>query len=65
MSPSNMRSVVTELPRKSDATADGGAPRPMSRQEGGDSHGHEMHPQKLVRLVGCRDPNAGKHEQAA
>jgi hypothetical protein len=37
----------------------------MSQQDAGDCHGHEMHPQKLVQLVGCHDPNAGKHEEAA
>jgi hypothetical protein len=26
----------------------------MSHQNSGD-HGHEMHPQQLVRLVGCHD----------
>jgi hypothetical protein len=36
----------------------------MSQQDAGDRHGHEMHPQKLVRLVGCHDPHAGKHEDA-
>jgi hypothetical protein len=28
--------------------------RPMSHQNSGD-HGHEMHPQQFVRLVGCHD----------
>ncbi len=64
MIPSNVGSVPAELPRKRDAIADCGAHGPMSQQHGGDSHGHEMHPQKLVQLVGCRDPNAGKHEAA-
>jgi hypothetical protein len=64
MIPSTMRPVPAKLPRKKDVIADGGAYRPMSQQDGG-SHGHEMHPQKLVRLVGCHDPNAGKHEEAA
>jgi len=35
---------------------------PMSQQDAAGSHGHEMHPQKFVRLVGCHDLNAGKHE---
>jgi hypothetical protein len=64
MIPSNTRPASAELLRK-DVIADGGAHRPMSQQDGGDSHGHEMHPQKLVRLVGCHDPHAGKHEEAA
>jgi hypothetical protein len=58
MIPSSMRSMSAESPRKRDAIADGGAPRPMSQQDAGDCHGHEMHPQKLVQLVGCHDPNA-------
>jgi hypothetical protein len=65
MNPSNMRSTPNEFPRKRDVIADGGAHRPMSQQDSGDCHGHEMHPQELVRLVGCHDPNAGKHDEAA
>ena len=65
MIPSNTRSVFQDLPRKSDAFAGVGADHPMSQQDAGDCHGHEMHPQKLVQLVGCHDPNAGKHEEAA
>jgi hypothetical protein len=64
MIPSDMRPARAEFPRQTDAVADGASPRPMSQQGSGD-HGHEMHPQKLVRLVGCHDPNAGKHDEAA
>ena len=31
---------------------------PMSLQNTSDSGSYELHPQKLVRLVGCRDLNA-------
>jgi hypothetical protein len=31
--------------------------RPMSHQNSGD-HGHEMHPQQFVRLIGCHDAHA-------
>jgi hypothetical protein len=62
MIPSKMRPVSPEPPQQTDLIADGGAQSPMSQQDVGDSHGHEMHPQKLVRLVGCHDPHAGKHE---
>ena len=31
--------------------------RPMSHQNSGD-HGHEMHPQQFVRLVGCHEVHA-------
>jgi hypothetical protein len=57
---SNMGSVPAELPQKKDTIADGQGP--MSQQEG--SHGYEMYPQKFVRLVGCHDLNAAKHEAA-
>jgi hypothetical protein len=46
-----------------DAHADGGAQAPMSQQDDG-FHGHEMHPQKFVRLIGCHDPEAAKHQAA-
>jgi len=42
--------------------ADRGALGPMSQQRADDPYGHEMHPQKLVQLVGCHHPHAGKHE---
>jgi hypothetical protein len=34
----------------------------MSQQDVADAHGHEMHPQKFVRLVGCHESNPGKPE---
>jgi hypothetical protein len=60
----NVDSVPAEFLHKRDVIADCGARGPMSQQHAGDSHGHEMHPQQLVQLVGCHDPNAGKHEGA-
>src|ERR1043166_4014392 len=35
---------------------------PMTQQQVGDCHGHEMHPQKFLRLVGCHEPGAEKRE---
>jgi hypothetical protein len=64
MIPSNVGSASAELPQKEDGVADRGAHGPMSQQHADDSHGHEMHPQKLVQLVGCHDPNAVKREEA-
>jgi hypothetical protein len=58
MNPSSTRSMPAESPRKKDVIGDGGAPGPMPQQNAGDSHGHDMHPQKLVQLVGCHDPHA-------
>jgi hypothetical protein len=56
-----MGAVPAELPQKRVATADGNQ-GPMSQQDAAESHSHEMHPQKFVRLVGCHDLSAGKHE---
>ena len=50
--------MPAESPRKKDVIGDGGVPGPMPQQDAGDCHGHEMHPQKLVQLVGCHDPHA-------
>jgi hypothetical protein len=62
---SNMGVVPADLPQKRrDVIADCGAQGPMSQQDAADSHGHEMHPQKFVRLVGCHESNAGRHEIA-
>ena len=58
MIPSRMPAMSAESPRKRDVIAEGGAPGPMPQQVAGDCHGHEMHPQKLMQLVGCHDPNA-------
>jgi hypothetical protein len=35
---------------------------PMTQQDAGNSHGRDMHPQKLVRLVGCHDVNPRKDD---
>jgi hypothetical protein len=61
---SHMGDVPAELAQKRVETTDCGAQGPMSQQDAAGSHGHEMHPQKFVRLVGCHDLNAGKHEAA-
>jgi hypothetical protein len=58
MNPSSTRSMPAESPRKTDVIGDGGVPGPMPQQDAGDCHGHDMHPQKLVQLVGCHDPHA-------
>jgi hypothetical protein len=42
--------------------ADNGAQGPMSLQDAADSHGHEMHPQGFVRLVGCHESNPEIHD---
>jgi hypothetical protein len=61
MNNSSTGSVPAELPQKKDVMVD---QRPMSQQNAADCHGHEMHLQKFVRLVGCHVSDAGKHEAA-
>ncbi len=65
MIPSKIRPASAEpSQQRTDELVDNGAHSPMSQQGAGASHGHEMHPQKLVRLIGCHDLNLGKHEGA-
>jgi hypothetical protein len=63
MIPSDVASVPAELPQKEAAIADRGVHRPMSQQHA--DHGHQMHPQKLVRLIGCHDPSSAVKREAA
>ena len=37
---------------------------PMTQQDMRSAHGHDIHPQKLVRLVGCHDVSVRKPEDA-
>ncbi len=53
-----------EFPLKRDVAADCGSQGPMSQQNTDGSGRNELHQQKLVQLVGFRDPNARKHEGA-
>lgn len=61
MNPSNAGAIPAEFPPKKDVIADCGV-GPMPQQDAAGSHGHEMHPQKFVRLVGCHDSVTGKAE---
>jgi hypothetical protein len=36
----------------------------MPQQEMDSYHGHEMHPQKFLRLVGCHESNPSRTEVA-
>jgi hypothetical protein len=56
--------ALAEFPLKRDVAADCGSQGPMSQQNMDGSGRNELHPQKLVQLVGFRDPNARKHEGA-
>jgi hypothetical protein len=56
--------ALAEFPPKRDVTADCGSQGPMSQHNTDGSGRNELHPQKLVQLVGFRDPNARKQEGA-
>jgi hypothetical protein len=58
MTTPNLSRAPAELQQKRDPIADGGTQAPMSQQNAADCHGHDMHPQKFVRLVGCHETNA-------
>ena len=59
---SNLSRVPSEVHQQKDPSADGCAQGPMSQQDAADCHGHDMHPQKFVRLVGCHEANAAGHQ---
>ena len=63
----NSRKTLTlaEFPLKRDMAADRRSQGPMSQQSTDGSGRNELHPQKLVQLVGFRDPNAREQEGAA
>ena len=53
--------ALAEFPLKRDVAADWRSQGPMSQQITDGSGGNELHPQKMVQLIGFRDPNALKH----
>jgi hypothetical protein len=61
MIPSDVGPMPAELPPNKGLVADCGV-GPMPQQDAAGAHGHEMHPQKFVRLVGCHDSTTGKAE---
>jgi hypothetical protein len=55
--PASSVAPVAEFTPEKPVLAD---PGPMSQQDAADCHGHEMHPQKFVRLVGCHESHEGQ-----
>jgi hypothetical protein len=51
----------TPAPHEKDVGANCG---PMSRQDVSDAHGHDMHPQEFVQLVGCHESDADAEQPA-
>ena len=60
----NSRKTLTlgEFPLQRGAATDCSSQGPMSQQITDGSGRNELHPQRMVQLVGFRDPNARKHE---
>ena len=50
--------VAAQLPPNQDVSAGYGHQGPMSLQNSSSFASYQSHPQKLVRLIGCRDLNA-------
>lgn len=57
--------TLAEFPLKRDVATNCRSQGPMSQQITDGSGRDELHPQKMVQLVGFRDPNARKHEGTA
>jgi hypothetical protein len=55
--------VATQFPPDRDTDADYGHQGPMPLQNSCRLAGYESHPQKLVRLTGCRDLNAANRSR--
>ena len=68
MTTSNLARVPAEFPQRKDLITNGGdhdpVQGPMSQQDAADCHGHDMHPQKFVRLVGCHESNPAQDQSA-
>ena len=56
--------ALAEFPLKRDVATDCRSQGPMSQQITDGSGRNELHSQKMVQLVGFRDPNARRHEGA-
>ena len=57
--------ALAEFRLKRGVATDRGSQGPMSQQNTDSSGRNELHPQKMVQLVGFRDPNAQEHEGVA
>jgi hypothetical protein len=62
MSASSVGSVPAEFSRTRDIVEQLGVQGPMPQQDMDGCHGHEMHPQKFLRLVGCHESNPARRE---
>jgi hypothetical protein len=66
MTASSPARIPAEFSHHEQMTSNGGADvpvqGPMSQQDAADCHGHDMHPQKFVRLVGCHESNGAQED---
>ena len=56
------KAVATKPSSSRDVSADPGHQGPMSQQNADGFGNHDLHPQKMVQLVGCRDFHAQHQE---
>jgi len=59
---SSLPPLSAEPRHEKDVSADCG---PMSQQDISNAHGHDMHPQELVQLVGCHESDVEAARRAA
>jgi hypothetical protein len=68
MTTSNLARAPAEFSQQKDPITTSGdhdpVQGPMSQQDATDRHGHDMHPQKFVRLVGCHESNPERYQAA-
>jgi hypothetical protein len=68
MTTSNLARAPAKIPQQKNPITTSGdhdpVQGPMSQQAGTDCHGHDMHPQKFVRLVGCHESNPARDQAA-
>ena len=68
MTTSNLARTPADFPQQKESIANSGehgpVRGPMSQQDAADCHGHDMHPQKFVRLVGCHESNPARDPAA-
>jgi len=65
MTASTLRPASAKTLRVKDVKDPGADCGPMPQQDLFDAHGHDMHPQQLVRLVGYHDGSAEAERHAA
>ncbi len=59
---SSLSRLPAEFAHERDLIADSAVQGPMPLQDLADCHGHDMHPQEFIRLVGWHESNGPDHK---